>query len=74
MTNYIVEDLVPGIIQDAGKFVSLYHHLETKYGIKITSAKDNIKAKVADFLEIRVTSDPNRQCIIGRPSDHFQSQ
>ena len=36
---------------DTGKFVSLYHHLETKFGIKITSARDNIKAKVADFLE-----------------------
>ena len=58
MTNYIVEDLVPGIIQDAGKFVSLYHHLETKYGIKITSAKDNIKAKVADFLESELLQIP----------------
>ncbi len=51
MTNYIVADLVPGILLDTGKFVSLYHHLETKFGIKITSARDNIKAKVADFLE-----------------------
>jgi GntR family transcriptional regulator len=51
ITNYIVADLVPDITMDAGKFVSLYHHLESKYGIKITSARDNIKAKVSDFLE-----------------------
>ena len=58
MTNYIVADLVPGIMLDAGKFVSLYHHLETKYGIKITSARDNIKAKVADFLESELLQVP----------------
>jgi GntR family transcriptional regulator len=58
ITNYIIADLVPGIILDAGKFVSLYHHLETKYGIKITSARDNIKAKVSDFLESELLQIP----------------
>ncbi len=58
ITNYIVAELVPGIILDAGKFVSLYHHLETKYGIKITSARDNIKAKVSDFLESELLQIP----------------
>lgn len=58
ITNYIVSEKVPGIILDSGNFVSLYHHLETKYGIKITSAKDNIKAKVADFLESELLQVP----------------
>ena len=31
ITNYIVADLVPGILSDTGTFVSLYHHLEAKY-------------------------------------------
>jgi GntR family transcriptional regulator len=57
-TNYIVADLVPGILADAGTFVSLYQYLEQKYGIKITSARDNIKAKVADFLESELIQIP----------------
>lgn len=51
MTNYIIPELVPGIIADTGKFVSLYKHMESKYGIEITSARDTIKGKAADFLE-----------------------
>jgi GntR family transcriptional regulator len=58
MTNYVIPDLVPGIVNDSGTFVSLYHHLETKYGIKITSARDNLKAKVADFLEAELLQIP----------------
>lgn len=58
MTNYVVADLVPGILSDSGKFVSLYHYLETKYGILITSARDNIKAKAADFLEAELLQIP----------------
>lgn len=58
MTNYVVSDVVPGILSDSGTFVSLYHHLETKYGILITSAKDNIKAKVSDFLESELLQIP----------------
>jgi GntR family transcriptional regulator len=58
MTNYVIPDLVPGIVNDSGTFVSLYHHLETKYGIVITEAKDVIKAKVADFLESELLQIP----------------
>ena len=58
MTNYVIPDLVPGIVNDSGTFVSLYHHLETKYGIIITEAKDIIKAKVADFLESELLQIP----------------
>ena len=58
MTNYVVPDLVPGILSDSGMFVSLYQHLETKYGILITSARDNIKAKVADYLESELLQIP----------------
>jgi len=58
MTNYVTPDLAPGIVNDSGTFVSLYHHLETKYGIVITEAKDNIKAKVADFLESELLQIP----------------
>ena len=58
MTNYVIPDLVPGILSDAGTFVSLYHHLESKYGILITAAKDNIKAKAADFLESELLQIP----------------
>jgi GntR family transcriptional regulator len=58
MTNYITPDIVPGILGDTGKFVSLYNHLETKYGIVITSAQDNISAKVADFLESELLQIP----------------
>jgi len=58
MTNYVIPDLVPGILSDAGTFVSLYHHLESKYGIMITAAKDNIKAKVADYLESELLQIP----------------
>jgi GntR family transcriptional regulator len=58
MTNYLVAELVPGILSDTGKFVSLYHHLETKYAIKITAAQDKIRAKVADFLESELLQLP----------------
>ena len=58
MTNYIPREIVPGILSDTGTFVSLYHHLETKYDIQITSAKDNLSAKVADFLESELLSLP----------------
>ncbi len=58
MTNYVVPDLVPGILADAGTFVSLYQHLETKYGIVLTDARDNIKAKAADFLESELLQIP----------------
>lgn len=58
ITNYIIAELVPGISSDSGTFVSLYHHLETKYGIKITSARDDIKAKVSDFLESELLQIP----------------
>lgn len=58
ITNYIIAELVPGIISDSGTFVSLYHHLEEKYGIKITSARDDIKAKVSDFLESELLQIP----------------
>jgi GntR family transcriptional regulator len=49
---------VPGILSDSGTFVSLYHHLETKYGILITAARDNIKAKISDFLESELLQIP----------------
>jgi len=58
MTNYVISDLVPGILADSGTFVSLYHHLETKYGVLITAANDNIKAKVANFLESELLQIP----------------
>jgi GntR family transcriptional regulator len=58
MTNYIIPELVPGILSDSGKFVSLYRHLETKYGIKITSARDTIKGKAADMLEAELLELP----------------
>ena len=58
MTTYVVADLVPGILSAAGTFVSLYQYLETHYGIVITSAKDNIKAKAADFLESELLQIP----------------
>lgn len=58
MTNYVIAELVPGIQADSGTFVSLYHHLESKYGILITAAQDNIKAKVADFLESELLQIP----------------
>jgi len=58
ITNYIIADLVPGILSDSGSFVSLYHHLEKKYGIKISSARDVIKAKMADFLESELLQIP----------------
>ncbi len=58
MTNYIPHEIVPGILEDQKKFVSLYNHLEKNYGIVITSAKDNIYAKVADFLESELLQIP----------------
>lgn len=58
MTNFIVPDLVQGILSDSGSFESLYHHMETKYGIIITSAIDNIKAKVADYFESELLQIP----------------
>lgn len=64
ITNYIIPDLVPGIISDSGTFVSLYHHIESKYGIKITAARDTIKAKVADFLESELLQIPTGSPLI----------
>jgi len=58
ITNYIIPDLVPGILSDTGTFVSLYKHLESKYGIKITAARDTIRARSADFLESELLELP----------------
>lgn len=50
ITDYILAHLVSGIEKDAGKFVSLYQHIEKNYGVTITSAVDIIKAQTADFM------------------------
>jgi GntR family transcriptional regulator len=58
LTNYIVADLVPGILSDTERFDSLYDYLESKYNIVISSARDTIKAKVSDFLESELLQIP----------------
>lgn len=57
MTNYILADIVPGILEKAGRIKSLYHFLEEEYALIIDSATDFISADIAseeeaDQLEI----------------------
>lgn len=51
LTNYLRREIAPGLVGDVGKFISLYEHLETKYGVIITSARDTITAKSANEEE-----------------------
>ncbi|MGL5695233.1 MAG: GntR family transcriptional regulator [Peptostreptococcaceae bacterium] len=58
LDNYIISDLVPGLEDTSGKFVSLYKFLESEYGIEITSSFDTIGACVADFIISKLIDIP----------------
>jgi len=54
MTNYLLEELVPGIEAHAGGFISLYDFLETKYHFVLTNAIEHLSASVTDFSEAQI--------------------
>lgn len=51
MTNYLLPETAPGILDDRDQLVSLYAYLEEKHGILITDTDDVIRAKGANFTE-----------------------
>lgn len=54
ITNYVPEQLTPGLEAYAGKFVSLYPFLQEKYGLEFHTAVEEISAGVAEFMEAQV--------------------
>lgn len=58
MTNYLPQDLVPGILEDADQITSLYAYLEQHHHLQITDSTDIIRAKAADFTEARLLDLP----------------
>lgn len=54
MKNYLTPDLVPEILKNKHKFVSLYNFLEKEYGIFIDEACDHISAKGASFEQAQM--------------------
>jgi GntR family transcriptional regulator len=58
MTNYLIEELVPGIERHNGKFTSLYAFLESEYGIVLSSAVEHLSAGIADFSEAQILGVP----------------
>jgi GntR family transcriptional regulator len=54
MTNYVVENFVPGIEKKAEKIKSLYRFLEEEYAIIIDSATDCISADVTSEKEVEL--------------------
>jgi GntR family transcriptional regulator len=58
MTNYLAEELVPGIERHNGEFTSLYAFLENVYGIVLSSAVEHLSAGIADFSEAQILGVP----------------
>lgn len=58
MKNYIPYKFVPEIEQHTNSFTGLYKLLEDKYRLQITSAKDVIFARAADFAEAEMLAIP----------------
>ena len=54
MTNYLLEDMVPGIEAHSGGFTSLYSFLESQYHLVLTSAVEHLSASVSDFSESQI--------------------
>ena len=54
MTNYLLEELVPGIETHNGRFTSLYEFLENNYHFVLTNAIEHLSASVADFSEAQI--------------------
>jgi len=50
-TNYILEELVPGMENKGEEIVALYEYLEKTYGIEYTNTKDVISAATATYEE-----------------------
>jgi len=58
MTNYLLEEMVPGIEAHSGGFTSLYDFLETQYNLVLTNAIEYLSASVADFSESQILGVP----------------
>jgi len=58
MTNYLLEEIVPGLEAHCGGFTSLYGFLESQYHLVLTSAVEQLSASVADFSESQILGVP----------------
>jgi len=58
MTNYLLDEMVPGIEHRNGEFTSLYAFLEKTYHLVLTSAMEHLSAGVADFSEAQMLGVP----------------
>ena len=54
MSNYLLEEIVPGIKEKSGKIGSLYAFLEDEYHLYIDAATDYISARIAEPDEERL--------------------
>lgn len=62
MTNYLKENIVPGIDQYTNKFTSLYSFIEKQYNVVFRDATEYISAIAADFNESQIL-----QVAVGSP-------
>ena len=58
MTNYLLEEQVPGIESHSGGFISLYAFLESQYHFVLTNAVEHLSAGVTDFSESQILDVP----------------
>jgi len=62
--NYILKELVPGIMEKKDKILSLYKFLKEEYGISYMAATDTISACNADYEEARVLEIEPRDALL----------
>ena len=62
--NYILKELVPGILDKKDKILSLYKFLKEEYGISYAAATDTISACNADYEEARVLEIEPRDALL----------
>ena len=58
MTNYLRENIVPGLDQYANQFVGLYAFLEERYNIIIKDAWERLSAVSASFTDAQILKIP----------------
>ena len=58
MTNYLRENIVPGLDQYANQFVGLYAFLEQRYNIIIKDAWERLSAVSASFTDAQILKIP----------------
>lgn len=59
ITNYLVATFLPGFSESSEIFSGLYHFLESKFNIVLTTAEETLYAKKASFTESLILNIPS---------------